>query len=697
MDTVQNTSPGVAHTELAELSPEFRREIRRMVLALGLFAFVYLVMVVLALALTILCIVLGLGIIVASPHFITLLIGLGLGFMGVMVVFFLIKFLFAGAGDTESHGIEITEADEPRLFAFIREISDAVGTHFPKKVYLIPEVNASVFFHSSFWSLFFPVRKNLNIGLGLVNALNTGEFKAVLAHEFGHFSQGSMRFGSYVYYANQAIYNMLFRNTGWGSVLDTVAGFHFILYIFAWVSVQIVRGIQWVLGKMYAFVNRQYRGLSRQMEFHADAISAGVAGSNNAVQALRQLGVGDMSYQTTIQACNALLAENKAPANFYLGQQRTAQLYADDFGLELQHGLPRVDQSFLARQSRPRVVYTDQWASHPTQEEREAALLRLQRTAPAEDLPAWSLFDQTERWQRELTNYLYREVERTKPPETLDAPAFAHVLEQNMRRYQLPKVFRGYYDDHMPAETDLEQVRRGTGPAPLPEGMLDRLFGDGLREKIRTIEQDVQTLEAIAGGQIETKTFDFDGQKYKREQAGEILETLKAELEKRLAQRNRRDADILRTFYAHARTLDGDQAAQLLNAYQSLFDLTSLRTQFVPPARDIYETLALLEENGFELTPDLRSRFNNMRFTTEPEFRKIVENLIGAEDFDPALRELIRKYVDTSPLPFESHGTLHQTHLKNLRELLLAVNEALGDVHFQRLSRVLEMQAGMAG
>jgi len=33
------------------------------------------------------------------------------------------------------------------------------------------------FYNSSFWSMFLPVRKNLEIGLGLVNSINISEFK----------------------------------------------------------------------------------------------------------------------------------------------------------------------------------------------------------------------------------------------------------------------------------------------------------------------------------------------------------------------------------------------------------------------------------------------------------------------------------------------------------------------------------------
>ena len=52
-------------------------------------------------------------------------------------------------------------------------------------------------------NLLIPSKKNLEIGLGLVNAVSLGELKAVLAHEFGHFAQRSMAVGRWVYIAQQ--------------------------------------------------------------------------------------------------------------------------------------------------------------------------------------------------------------------------------------------------------------------------------------------------------------------------------------------------------------------------------------------------------------------------------------------------------------------------------------------------------------
>ncbi len=146
-----------------------------------------------AVALALLCGYGGILLIAFLPKFITLMIGIGRIGLGVMVFFFLLKFLFKRNLIDRSNLIEVNARDQPILFEFIRILTKETQTSFPKKVYLSSDVNACVFYNSGFWSMFLPVRKNLQIVLCLVNSLNVSEFKAILAHEFGHFSQKSMK------------------------------------------------------------------------------------------------------------------------------------------------------------------------------------------------------------------------------------------------------------------------------------------------------------------------------------------------------------------------------------------------------------------------------------------------------------------------------------------------------------------------
>src|SRR6185437_15415629 len=214
--------------------------------------------------------------------------------------FFLIKFIFAVSKNINDSRIEIKEEDQSELYSFIRTLSKETKTPFPKRIFLTSDVNASVFYNSSFWSMFLPVRKNLEIGLGLVNSVNLSEFKAVIAHEFGHFSQRSMRLGSFTYNVNRVIYNMLYENNDYTAFLQAWAGIHRLLRYFASVTVRIARGIQWVLRRMYQVINRTYMGLSREMEFHADTVAAAVSGSNNSISALARIEVASNCFNAAV-------------------------------------------------------------------------------------------------------------------------------------------------------------------------------------------------------------------------------------------------------------------------------------------------------------------------------------------------------------------------------------------------------------
>jgi len=124
--------------------------------------------------------------------------GLVLPFCSLMLTLFMAKSLFAVRKTGEPPGIEVFQEQEPELYAFLHELADEVGAPRPHRVFVTPEVNAAVFYDLSLLNLLFPSKKNLIIGLGLVNVLNLGELKAVLAHEFGHFAQGSMVVGRWV-------------------------------------------------------------------------------------------------------------------------------------------------------------------------------------------------------------------------------------------------------------------------------------------------------------------------------------------------------------------------------------------------------------------------------------------------------------------------------------------------------------------
>ena len=207
-----------------------------------------------------------------------------------LIFLFMVKGLFKRSRQDAGSRVEVTEAAQPELFAFIRKLCADTRAPFPHRVFLVPDVNAAVAYNESFLNLVSPARKNLIIGLGLVNRLTLTEFKAVLAHEFGHFSQKSMKLGRYVYTANKVVADVVYARDWLDDAVAAATRTDIRIAVFAWA----VQGILWCLRKLLAGLFRATNfanaSLSRQMEYNADLVAASVTGSDALVFALAPPG-----------------------------------------------------------------------------------------------------------------------------------------------------------------------------------------------------------------------------------------------------------------------------------------------------------------------------------------------------------------------------------------------------------------------
>jgi heat shock protein HtpX len=77
----------------------------------------------------------------------------------------------------------------------------------PQDVYLIPEVNAWVARRGGVMG--FGSRRAKGLGLSLLQILTVSQFRAVLAHEVGHYYGGDTRLGPWVYKARTAMVRTL--------------------------------------------------------------------------------------------------------------------------------------------------------------------------------------------------------------------------------------------------------------------------------------------------------------------------------------------------------------------------------------------------------------------------------------------------------------------------------------------------------
>jgi Zn-dependent protease with chaperone function len=175
---------------------------------------------------------------------------------------FLLRGLFVVRHEQPRDLVEVTPDSEPELFAFLHRLADETRAPRPHKVFLSPRVNAAVFYDLSFWNLLLPSRKNLEIGLGLVNALSLDELKAVVAHEYGHFAQRTMAVGRWVYVARQVAGHVVGARGIFDAILQFLSNIDLRVAWIGWILRLFVWAIRAVLDTMLRLVILAQRALA---------------------------------------------------------------------------------------------------------------------------------------------------------------------------------------------------------------------------------------------------------------------------------------------------------------------------------------------------------------------------------------------------------------------------------------------------
>ena len=676
-------------------SPAFKAGVKKVMGSITLFLIVYIFLVIFSVALAIGCVIIGFEVIVGLASLIGLLLGVGIISIGIMVFIFLIKFIFSVKKFDEAGSIQVTESAEPQLFNFIRQLTLDTQTQFPKKIILSPEVNACVFYNDSFWSMFFPVKKNLQIGLGLVNTLTLSEFKAVMAHEFGHFSQRSMKLGTFVYNVNKAIYNMLYENKDYGNFLQRWGNLHWAIGMFVWVTIQIVKIIQEILQSMYSFINKNYMGLSREMEFHADAVAASVSGSENLVHALRKVEVSDFCYNAVLQKANEQIEAKAVFKNIYKKHHVVMERYAKDNDLLLQNNVPVPEASFFKRFQLSRVNISNQWASHPAREDREKHLLHLNIHAPEDEKSAWVLFSNPLQLQEQLTAALYKNVPDEMKQQTINEDNFKNKFLADIDLYSLPIAYNGYYDNRQMNDMNFETVFSHPYYGDINKTGFEKLFSDeqaAMPKLLAANETDARQLENIITKKVQIKTFDFDGEKYNKDAAPAILEKLNSETEQQKLQIQKNEETIV-SFFHKAALLNGPaEADSLKDKYLAHFANRKRVEKHIEVCQRIMNILLpLLQgqtvtiEKAIQMAAGLRGESETLKSLINEWMQK------GAFDNNNQLKEKLKQFSSVQ-YQFFANNSFFNNELGDIHQIVNGSVSELSNFQFMNFKKILEYQ-----
>ncbi|OPB95500.1 M48 family metalloprotease [Elizabethkingia occulta] len=671
---------------LPQISDTYKKEVRKSVLSIILFFTVYFILILVSLAILLAVISLAISFLKNFKiGFWTILIAGAMIGMGGIVFVFLIKFLFSVSKDNYEK-IRITKEQEPALFQLIEETYQQVGAPAPKHVFLTTDVNAFVSYDSSFWSMFLPVKKNLTIGLGLINSTTVSELKSILAHEFGHFSQRSMKVGSYTNQAQKMLYDMLYNNEKFFKNISGFAGVHAIFYLFVMIAVYFIRGIQWILARLFDFLFSKHLSLSRQMEFNADAIAAHVVGSRVSAESLLRLSLSEMAFTKPL---NFFYAHNKTyyTDNLYADQTVLMDFYAEEYSHKLVNQLPLVTLEESEKYNLSKLEIEDKWSSHPSIKDRVQAIEK--ENIPSVDINnnlAKTLLNNFDSYAEALTDKLYSINGMDKKAEKISAEGFLELFQKEHQNYSFPKIFNGYYTNHNPVDINIDNIAENTTS-------IEELYNDKkvalVYEKI-ALEKDINTLKSIVDKSIKVKLFDYDGQKYERKEAKNFIPRLEGRLKEVGDSIKGNDQAIYQHFYNKA--IRENRQEEYLDSYK---DLLIAEQEFEQYVKSLNEFLPFIHFMSQTLEVDVIkvhcSKLLEVQKTFKEEVRKLKEESVFSKHLEDKDLEALTKFNDNNQTYFE-FNTYQSDHITQLNTAIDSYYNSIYDGYFKVKKILLDLQ-----
>ncbi|HEX3764016.1 MAG TPA: M48 family metallopeptidase, partial [Kofleriaceae bacterium] len=471
--------------------------------------------------------------------------------------------------------LELVAADHPRLFAFLHRLADEARAPRPHRVFVSPAVTAGVFYDFSLINLLVSSRKNLVIGLGLVNVLTLGELKAVLAHEFGHFAQQTMAVGRWVYMAQQIAGHVVVKRDALDRMLHALSRSDVRIMWAGWLLRLVVWSIRSLVDTAFGWVVLAQRALGREMELQADLVAVSLTGSDALIHALHRLDAADDAMDRALGFASGEHERGKAVADLFAIQtrllERTRTILGDpSYGVV--PALPAAPEShrlFRAKLAQPPRM----WSTHPSNDIREANAKRTYLPAPLDDRSGWLLFDQPEALRARVTATLYERPAKGAGDKPLDTPPVAATLatlEAELDKRYLDPRFHGVYLGRS-AVRAAGKLAELYGDEPAPDQIaaaLDALYPARLAEQVarlRELSEQRTLLRALQRGILEAPggVVRHRGREHHRREIPGLLDQLDRELAEVRQTLCAHDRQVRTAHVAAARTLSPASEAYL--------------------------------------------------------------------------------------------------------------------------------------
>ena len=393
--------------------------------------------------------------------------------------------------------IEIEEKDCPQLFKIIREVAEATTSEMPKHVFLSSDVNACLFYNTSFWNIFIPVKKQLEIGVGLMNGTSTEELKSIIAHEFGHYTQKTGKIDAVI---NRTI-----------TVLDNMMR-----------NLDLPFFLQKLTFKVYRFVQRGNLRFSRQLEYDADSVSCECVGKDVFISAMCKIEIlGDRQsvYESFV---SHLLDENKQCESFWKGYDIMLPYLEKNDAITIVFNKPLSKPFYTPTKIPSRLKVNDIWASHPSLEDRISEANKRTRTSSQNGVV--KINSKTllpDKILQDLGAKRMEIIKNQKPElqniEIITADQFKEWVDNNYSRFLISASLAGFLqrDFFSLVEDDNLNISNMSDKTSEPDDPFS-VENLSIIKRYQAAINDLSLLKSIQDGKCEVSEFLYNGQLYNK-------------------------------------------------------------------------------------------------------------------------------------------------------------------------------------
>lgn len=314
---------------------------------------------------------------------------------GAVTVLFMFKPLLARRVE-RVQPLTINPGAEPVLYAFICKICQLVRAPVPDEIALASDTNAAASFRKGIFSS----QLTLTIGMPLVAGLTMREFAGVLAHEFGHFTQGmAMRLTYIIRRINYWFARVVYERDAWDVTLEQLAeeSEHLLWSLVVGMARLGIWFSRMILGVLMRIGHMVSCYALRRMEYGADEFEIQLAGSD--------------AFESTCMRMAMVGSAEQAAWEFMRNNWNRHRKLPDDMVRFIAKVDASLDPSKRAEiEGRLGLEKTDLFHTHPSNADR----IRKARKIGAPgifhlDWPATSLFQNFEVLSRQVTLTHYRD------------------------------------------------------------------------------------------------------------------------------------------------------------------------------------------------------------------------------------------------------------------------------------------------